>query len=177
MRAHEIKFIVITMNAILPKNRISKSYVRPDDTAVLTCPYCNQQKIILANSFIGYKRKLKVKCYCKQSFLVLLEFRRHIRKRAIMNGNYSNYSHKCSTGNLIIQEISLGGMSFTSLDIGNFKVGDKFRVDFTLNDEHLTEIKKDVVVRNIRQRTVGCEFKRPEDVYGGPLGYYIVNIL
>ena len=165
------------MNAILPKNRISKSYVRSDGAAVLTCPYCNEQKAILANSFTGFKRKLKVKCYCKQSFLVLLEFRRHFRKRAIMNGTYSNHSHNCSSGNLIIQDVSLGGISFTSLDIKNFKVGDEFRIDFTLNDIHQTEIKKDVIVRNIRQRTVGCEFKQPEDVFGGPLGYYIVNIL
>jgi hypothetical protein len=157
--------------------KISKSFVRPDDTAVLTCPHCNKQKVILANSYIGYKRKLKVKCYCKQSFIVHLEFRRHIRKRTVLKGTYSKHTHKCSSGNLIIQEISLGGMSFTSLDVENFKVGDEFKVDFILNDEQLTKIKKDVVVRNIRQRTAGCEFERPEDVYGGPLGYYIVNIL
>ncbi len=161
----------------MPEYKISKSFVRPDDTAVLTCPHCNKQKVILANSYIGFKRKLKVKCYCKQSFLVLLEFRRQIRKRTVLKGIYSNHTHKCSSGNLIIKDISLGGLSFTSLDIENFKVGDEFRVDFTLNDEQLTEIKKDVIVRHIRQRTAGCEFERPEDVYGGPLGYYIVNVL
>ena len=131
----------------------------------------------MANSYIGFKRKLKVKCYCKQSFLAHLEFRRHIRKRTVLRGAYSGYTHTSSSGNLIIQDISLGGISFTSLDIENFKVGDELKVNFTLNDEQQTNIKKDIIVRNIRQRIVGCEFKQPEDVYGGPLGYYIVNFL
>ena len=94
-----------------------------------------------------------------------------------MNGTYSDHRDKRSSGKLIIQDISLGGISFTSLDVENFNVGDEFRVNFSLNDEQLTEIKKDVIVRNIRQRIVGCAFKQPEDVYGGPLGYYIVNVL
>ena len=157
--------------------KISKSYVRPDDTAVLTCPHCNKQKVILANAYIGFKHKLKVKCHCKQRFLVHLEFRRHVRKTTVLKGIYSYHSDKHSSGKLIIQDISLGGISFTSLDIGNFKVGDELKLNFTLNDEHLTNIRKDVIVRNIRQRIVGCEFKEPEDVCGGPLGYYIVNIL
>jgi hypothetical protein len=161
----------------MTEHKISKAFVRPDDTAVLTCPHCNKQKTILASSYIGYQHKLKVKCYCKQRFIVHLEFRRHVRKRTVLKGAYSNHSHKISSGNLIIQDISLSGMSFTSLDIENFKVGDEFSVDFTLNDEHRTKIKKDVIVRCIRQRAAGCEFERPEDVYGGPLGYYIVHIL
>ena len=157
--------------------KTSKSFVRPDETAVLTCPHCNQQKVILANSYIGYKRKLKVKCYCKESFVALLEFRKHVRKMALLKGTYSNHHHEYSSGNILIKDISLGGLAFTSLDIENFKVGDMFSANFTLNDEHLTEITKDVIIRNIRQRTAGCEFEQPEDLYGGPLGYYIMHTL
>jgi hypothetical protein len=109
--------------------------------------------------------------------MVHLEFRKHVRKRTVLKGTYSNHAHECSGGSLIIQDVSLGGFSFTSLDIENFKAGDEFRVNFTLNDEHRTEIKKDVVVRNIRQRIIGCGFEQPEDVYEGPLGYYIAHIL
>ena len=157
--------------------QVTKSYVRGDDTAVLTCPYCNQQKVIIAKEYMGFKHKLKVKCYCKQRFIAHLEFRKHVRKQAILKGTYSNHKHKCSSGALIIKDISLGGLSFTSVDIDNFKVGDEFRVVFNLNDEHQTVIRKDVIVRNIRQRIAGCEFDKPEDVYGGPLGYYIIHKL
>ena len=157
--------------------RLSKSYVRADGSAVITCPHCSQQKVILGNAFMGYKHKLKVKCYCGQSFIAHLEFRRHVRKKVVLKGAYSNHSHKCISGNLIIQDISLSGMAFTSLDIENFKIDDEFTLEFNLNDEHRSEIRKDVIVRNIRQRIVGCEFERSEDVYGGPLGYYIVHHL
>ena len=157
--------------------QITKSYVRGDDTAVLTCPHCNQQKVILANAYIGFKHKLKVKCFCKQRFVAHLEFRKHVRKEAILTGKYSNHANECSGGDLIVKDISLGGLSFTSIDIENFKVGDEFTVTFILRDEHLSEIRKDVIVRNIRQRIAGCQFDKAEDVYGGPLGYYITHTL
>lgn len=167
----------IHIETIMQEIKSSKSFIRPDNTAVLTCPHCNNQKVILADAFKGKKHKLKVKCICSQKFIAHLEFRKHVRKDTVLKGSYSNHSHESSRGDLIIQDISLSGLSFTSLDIENFKPGDEFNIVFHLNDEHRTEIKKDVIVRNIRQRIIGCEFDRPEDVYGGPLGYYIVNVL
>lgn len=154
-----------------------KSYVRPDNTVVITCPHCGQQKVILADAFKGHKHKLKVKCFCKKAFITHLEFRKYIRKKTVLKGTYSNHSHHCSKGNLVIHDISLNGLSFSTLDKENFKVGDEITVEFILDDELRTKIQKDVVIKNIRPRTLGCEFLQPENVYGGPLGYYIMNNL
>jgi len=44
----------------MPDIEFTKIYVSPDNSAVLTCPHCGLQKVILADSFRGYKHKLKV---------------------------------------------------------------------------------------------------------------------
>jgi len=154
---------------------VKKTYVRPDNTAVLTCSHCGRQKVILADSFKGYKHKLKVKCSCNEVFTVNLEFRNRVRKKTHLRGTYVNHTQNDATGDLIIQDVSVTGLSFTCLDLKNFKEGDELSITFNLDDELQTEIVKIVVVKNIRQRSIGCQFETSEDIFGSPLGHYITH--
>ena len=159
----------------MPDSKDSKTYVRSDNTAVLTCPHCRLQKVILADSF--NKCKLKVKCACQNVFLVNLEFRKRIRKRTNLPGTYINHSQNNSSGSLFIQDISVTGLAFTHVDVEKFKAGDELTLEFVLDDEHKTEISKEVIVMNVYQSSVGCKFERSEDTFGSPLGYYIMSNL
>ena len=159
----------------MPDSNFAKTYVRPDDTAVLTCNHCGRQKVIQVDAFRGYKHKLKVKCSCNQVFTVNLEFRNRVRKKAHLRGTYVNRSREDRSGTIIVLDISVTGLAFTTLDVKNFKVGDELSLTFTLDDEHMTEISKDVIVRNVRERSVGCRFERAEEAFGSPLGYYIMS--
>jgi hypothetical protein len=152
--------------------KIYKAYIRPDNKFVITCQYCGQQKVILASSFRGHNYKLKVKCYCKKTFVVHLEFRRHIRKKTKLKGPYINHSQEDRRGSLIIQDISMTGLAFTDCDVKNFKEGDELSITFNLDDYRQTEISKNVIVRNIRQNSVGCVHETAEKAFS-PLGYYI----
>jgi hypothetical protein len=108
--------------------------------------------------------------------MVFLEFRNRVRKKTHLRGTYINHSQKDSNGFLIIQDISVSGLSFTSLDLKNFKVDDELRVEFTLDDEHRTEISKDIIVTDDRKKSVGCEYDSSEEVaFESPLGYYIMS--
>ena len=108
--------------------------------------------------------------------MVFIEFRNRVRKETHLRGTYINHSQKDSRGFLIIKDISVTGLSFTSLDLKNFKVDDELRVEFTLDDEHRTEISKDIIVKNVRKKSVGCEYDSAEEVaFGSPLGYYIMS--
>jgi len=161
---------------IVPDSKVAKTYVRPDNTAVLTCTHCGIQKVVMADLFTGRKHKLKVKCSCQKVFIVNLEFRNRVRKKVNLRGTYINHSQKDSSGFLIIQDVSVTGLSFTSLDLKNFKVDDELRVEFTLDDEHRTEISKDIIVTDVRKKSVGCEYDSSEEVaFGSPLGYYIMS--
>ena len=157
----------------MPESEFSKIYVRSDDTAVLICPYCTHWKRISADPFRGHKHKLKVKCFCGQTFKVFLEFRRKIRKRAFLKGTNINQAQKGSRSDIVILDISVIGLAFSSLVAPNFKVGDDLSLEFTLDDEQHTDIMRDVVVRNIRERRIGCEFDIYDEAFFGPIGVYV----
>jgi hypothetical protein len=147
----------------MPESKVPKTYVRPDNTAVLTCPHCKYQKVILANKFKGHNHKLKVKCRCQNVF------------KTFLRGTYINHSQKDSGGYLVIENISVTGVAISSVDVNKFKVGDELSLEFTLDDEYGTEIKKEAIVRSVRQSIIGCDFEKPEDDFGSKLGYYITH--
>ena len=136
----------------MPELEFSKTFVRPDNTAVLICPYCTQWRTILADPFRGEKHELKVKCSCKQTFKGFLEFRKKVRTKRFLRGTYTNHSQKSSGNDIVILDISMSGMAFSSQDEPTFKIGDDLSIEFTLDDEQKTDIRIDVVVRNIRQQ-------------------------
>jgi hypothetical protein len=69
------------------------------------------------------------------------------------------------------------GLAFSTFDEKNFNVGDELSIEFNLDDEYMTEFRKDVIVRDVRQYSVGCEFEKSEDAFGSPLGYYVMSNL
>ena len=161
----------------MAKEKIKPTYVRPDKTAVITCPECGKQKTLQAITFKGHKHRLKVKCSCDEVFTVSLEFRKRKRKKVNLRGTYFNNSQDGKSGSIVVRDISLSGLEFTSFDIHDFKLEDEITLTFTLHDEHLSEIKKDAIVKDIRNNTVGCEFERSgEFAYDGPLGFYIMSL-
>jgi len=153
----------------------SVTYVRKNDTAALTCPHCGQWRLISADPFRGSKHKLKVKCTCKKIFKVLLEFRRKVRKKTHMRGTYLKHSQKGTKADIVILDVSVIGLTFSSLYIPSLKVEDMLRIEFTLDDMQQNEVMRDVVVRNVWQKRVGCEYLAPGRSFEGPLGFYVMS--
>jgi len=109
-------------------------------------------------------------------FTVDLEFRKRIRKPTSLRGTYKNNSQKGRQGNIRVINVSVSGLEFSTLDIANFKEGDELSLNFTLDDEHRSEVRKDATVRNVRTKSVGCEFVGSGNLaFDGPLGYYIMS--
>ena len=153
-----------------------KVRVRPDNTVVLTCIHCGLQKETPVALFKDCKHEIRVKCRCQKTFKIFLEKRNRVRKKTYLRGTYINHSQKDSSGFLIIRDISVTGLSFTSLDLKNFRVGDELRVEFALDDEHQTKFRKNVIIREVRKNSVGCEYDSSEDVaFQNALGYYIMS--
>ena len=157
------------------KNEV-RSYVRPDKTAVVSCPHCKLQKEIKVDKYTGSKSRLTIKCACKNVFKVQLEYRKRYRKKTNLRGKYVNHSKHNSSGRLHVTNVSVSGLEFTTMDIHSFEVDDELTVTFNLDDEQRTEIIKDVIVRGVRKRSIGCEFERGGDLaFDGPLGFYIMK--
>ncbi len=160
----------------MPELKVSKTHVRQDNTAVFHCPHCGRQKAIPVDKLRGHKHKLKVECGCKETFTVNLEFRQRVRKKTYLRGTYINHSQKGSSGDLNIKNISVVGLEFTSLNVQDFKVDDELTIKFNLDNKHKSKISKNVIVREIRRRSVGCEFETSGDLaFVGPLGNYVMS--
>ena len=54
-----------------------------------------------------------------------------------------------------------------------FNLGDRLSVEFNLDDDEHTQIKKEVIVRNLTQRFIGCEFEGPKDIFDNYLEHYL----
>jgi hypothetical protein len=160
----------------MAKAKTVKTYIRPDNTAVITCPQCGRQKTLEIDSLKGHKSTLKVKCGCKNIFTVILEFRHRVRKPTNLRGTCINHSQNNRHNNIKVKNISVSGLEFSSMDVGNFKINDDLTLEFTLDDEHRSEIKKEATVRDVRTNSVGCEFVGSGDLaFDGPLGFYIMS--
>ena len=159
----------------MPDSEYALTYVRANNTVALTCPYCGLWKIVSADPFRGARHKLKVKCTCKKIFKVFLEFRRKARKKTHLKGTYINHSQKGAKSDIVILDISLIGLTFSSLEAPVFNVNDKLSIEFTLDDKRRSEIIRDAFVRNVRQRSVGCEFETLGGTFDGPLGFYLMT--
>jgi hypothetical protein len=159
----------------MPEAKVAKTFIRPDKTAVITCPHCGRQETLHVESFNkGHKSKLKIKCSCKNIYTANLEYRSKIRKRTQLRGTYVNHSQKDMRGKIKVINVSVSGLEFTSLDAPNFNIDDQLTLEFALNDDYRTEIKKEAYVRNVRTKSVGCEFEGSGDIaHDGELGLYI----
>ncbi len=160
----------------MAKTKTVKTYIRPDNTAAISCPQCGRQKTLQVDSLKCHKSTLKIKCSCKNIFTVILEFRHRVRKPTSLRGTCINHSQNNNRGNIKVRNISVSGLEFSSMDAGNFKIDDVLTLEFTLDDEHRSEIRKEATVMNVRTNSVGCEFVGSGELaFDGPLGFYIMS--
>lgn len=153
-----------------------KTYVRPDGTAVISCPHCGRQKTVPVASYKGSKSRIKIKCGCKNVFPVNLEFREKNRKKTNLHGKFTNHTQKDFRGDIVVKCLSLNGLEFVTMDIDRFEIDDAVTVSFKLDNTDRTTIKKEVTVRDIRDNTIGCEFaKSSEYAPDRELGFYLMS--
>ena len=161
--------------AKMSKVEIRKVFVRPDDTVVIVCCNCCRQKILPVSSYKGSKSRIKIKCGCKNVFTVDLEFRKKFRKKTHLHGKFINHSQKNRCGDIIVKNLSLDGLEFTTMDLDKFKNKDEIEVSFKLDNPDRTTIRKGVIVRDIRKNSVGCEFvKSSLYIFESSLGFYLM---
>ena len=161
----------------MPETNVTKSYVRPDKTAVITCPHCGRQKEVGVDSFKEHKFKFKIKCACQNIFTAQIEFRQRVRKNTYLRGTYTNLTQEKVSGEITVKNLSVSGLEFATYDIQNFNVGDEVLVEFNLDDDRHSEVRREVIVRQVRKNSIGCEFTETGNIaLDGPLGTYLAHI-
>jgi len=170
-----------------------RTFVKPDDTAAITCPECHLVKTIAVGKFRPNRHTINVRCTCGHAFPVHLDFRRHYRKQTTLPGIYDTktaemaledwkktrltsvytmHAPAAGSGHMRVSNISLGGLQFITSDDHTIETGQKARVAFILDDPHQTEIIKNVIIQSVNGHVIGCRFAEGE-VLERRLGFYL----
>jgi hypothetical protein len=150
-----------------------KSFVKPDDEAMIICPSCDKARTISAAQFRHRQHLLKVKCKCGHRFNVHLEFRRHFRKPTELDGIYDLIPPAVGGGKIKVINLSLSGACFEVRGIHNLHIGQMGALHFTLDNRKETVLFKKVIIKTVLGYRIGCEFLE-ERAYEKELGFYLL---
>ena len=141
-----------------------KVVIQEEGIAVITCPFCLETMRLSAEQNSGAaKRALKVRCLCDKIFAVCLEYRRHERKATNLLGLCVNLTNNNEKQDIIVENISLGGLAFCPFKKHQISKEDLLKVSFNLSDRGQTSIDAHVTVRTATDSYVGCEFKTTDE--------------
>jgi predicted Zn finger-like uncharacterized protein len=150
-----------------------KSFVKPDDEAMIVCPSCDTARTISAAQFRHRQHLLKVKCKCGHRFKVHLEFRRHFRKPTDLEGIYDLDPPAVGGGKIKVINLSLSGACFEVRGIHDLQIGQMGSLHFTLDNRKETVLFKKVIIKIVNGNRIGCEFLE-ERAYEKELGFYLL---
>lgn len=154
-------------------------FVADNNIATLVCPECNTSKNADVTKYKNLEKlvRLKIKCTCGSSYSVMLERRRHYRKKTDLPGTYvyTTAVGQQQKGPMTVTEISRGGLRLKVMVLPKFKVGATFHVEFHLDDKHQTLIKKKVTAKMLTDHFIGAEFCSIDssDSSDKALGFYL----
>ena len=112
---------------------MKKVYVDENNQAKIICPKCGFEKNIDVTDFRNPTHIVKVKCKCKETFQIALEFRKYHRKKVSLSGEYIAQKSR-ERGEVIIREISLTGIRFESLKPQKISKDDILEMKFILDN-------------------------------------------
>lgn len=153
----------------------SRVLVKEGDVAIITCPFCRKtKKVSVAPYKEKRKRDLRIKCSCEKIFSICLECRKHQRKSVKLLGKSINLSQHRKSQDIILRNISLGGIGFYPMKKYEIKKDDRLQISFSLDDSNSTPIETSATVRAASKDYVGCEFNTPES-FKPTLGFYLLS--
>jgi len=150
-----------------------KSFVKPDDEAMIVCPACDAARAISVAQFRHRSHVVKVKCKCGHIYKVHLEFRRHSRKSTELEGIYDLTPPAIGGGKIKVINLSLNGACFEVRGIHDMQVGHRGALVFTLDNRKETVLSKEVIIKTVNANRIGCEFVE-DRAYEKELGFYLL---
>ena len=143
------------------------------DTAHFACPECNRRKTMQLSQYSIKKHSTKVKCKCKcgHTYLVILEKKIEFMQEKKLLGTFISMGGiKCS-GKMIIKKLNNKGiLIITNIEQGILP-GLKLFLEFVLDDAKQSIVKKEVVVKAKKGRYLSAEFTSQE--HADNLGPYL----
>jgi c-di-GMP-binding flagellar brake protein YcgR len=146
-------------------------YVRPDNSATVTCPHCGVHYKVNAGKVKTRGHRSQLRCKCGDSYSVFFEFRENPRRELHVEGYYRPTREAYIRGTartgptseslvrMLVQDISKTGIGFVVPTGHELKVGDRMEIMFTLDDPEQSRVEREAVVRRLAEDNyLGCEF-------------------
>lgn len=153
---------------------IKKIYLDKAKKGYIVCEQCGKAQEIDASKFKANKR-FRVTCKCKNLFYVEFEHREYYRKKVNLRGVFvRTYPDQAEKGRIIIQDISISGLSFATVDHNPLKKGDVLTLSFVLDNARSSDINVNGIVRAVHERDVGLEFQKLDVHTQKLLGFYLM---
>lgn len=174
-------------------NTILRVFVKPDNTATISCPQCQLARTVAVDRFRSTQHTIRARCTCGHTFPVSLEFRKHYRKKTSLAGTYKTQRSRSENrngratsltgvyamqapamdiGQMLVTNISCGGLQFITPGRHAIEVGQQARIAFNLDDRHQTKINKRVIIQSATDNIIGCRFANNEPLEQG-LRFYL----
>jgi len=136
---------------------MGKFYVDENNQARITCHNCGINKNLDVTKFKDTHKRLKAKCRCGEVFRLTLDFRRHYRKKVQLAGEYF-VQEKNEKDDILIKDISMTGINFTTFKPYNFSIDDTVELKFTLDNPMRTRVLEPVKIIRTTGRNVGAQY-------------------
>jgi len=99
--------------------------------------------------------------------------RQHVRKKTNLPGWCGSPPISEKAKEIVVENISLGGLGFKTADESYIKVNEVLEVEFVLDDATKAVVSKRVIIRHVYDNLVGAEFCEHEDPALSEVGKYI----
>ena len=155
-----------------------KVYVTSKQMATFICPLCQKSKTVNVSKYASLDKMVKVKvtCPCGYGYTSMLEKRKKYRKATNLPGSFVHLveGRPARGGLMKVKDLSTSGLKIHVNTEHHCAVGDIIQVEFSLDDNHRTLIRKKVIVRNLVGQNIGTEFA-PTEPIDKALGFYLFS--
>lgn len=134
------------------------------DTARFACPNCHREKVMQLSEYSIQRHTTKIKCKCKcgHSYVVILEkMIESIQDTKLMGTFISSDKIQCN-GKMIIKKLNSRGIMLKTGIKQGILPGLKLFLEFVLDDAKQSIVKKEVVVKAKKGQYLSAEFTSKE---------------
>lgn len=139
----------------------------------LTCRQC-QGSLALSLARLHRTQRFTVSCSCGMQYEIVVGSRRYSRRATHLPGLYKDSADADKTGEIIVEDLSFGGIKFRTTAPHTILSRDRLDLAFTLNNRAQTRIEDQVRVRYVNGAVVRSTFI-DENAFNLALAAYLLQ--
>lgn len=155
-------------------------YITSKQMITFTCPECRLPRVVSIAEHRELEKAVSVKVTCKKcghKYRATIERRQQYRKPVNLPGTYTHRvnGRMRGKGYMTVVDLSRTGLKLKMSDKGEFAVGDRLVLEFTLDDANHSIIKKEVEIKKVDRTDLGVAFlsMHPSNPSDKALGFYM----